>query len=159
MIYFFRIFVLIYKRRKWSFSSFVIFLISLTAFFLSVSSVALKERNNNCSQATFFSFFTFTFIKLRQLQILHFRTLYLIQERSNRDWILSRVATSVLCMRLLHVAAFSKKLRWLAQTKIISLKTQLHAVNARCKRLSQRSFITRKTLVNLQVLTRKKVKK
>jgi len=34
-------------------------------------------------------------------------------------------------MRLLHVAAFSKKLRWLAQTKVIALKTQLHAVNAR----------------------------
>jgi len=27
--------------------------------------------------------------------------------------------------------AFSKKLRWLAQTKVISLKMQLHAVNAR----------------------------
>jgi len=34
-------------------------------------------------------------------------------------------------MRLLHVVAFSKKLRWLAQTKVITLKTQLHAVNAR----------------------------
>jgi hypothetical protein len=31
-------------------------------------------------------------------------------------------------MRLLHVFAFSKKLRWLAQTKVITLKTQLHAV-------------------------------
>jgi len=30
-------------------------------------------------------------------------------------------------MRLLQVIAFSKKLRWLAQTKLISLKTQLHA--------------------------------
>jgi len=40
-------------------------------------------------------------------------------------------ATSVLRMRLLHVVAFSKKLRWLAQTKVITLKTQLHAVNAR----------------------------
>ncbi len=41
--------------------------------------------------------------------------------------ILSCVATSVLRMRLLHVFAFSKKLRWLAQTKVITLKTQLHA--------------------------------
>jgi len=43
-------------------------------------------------------------------------------------------------MRLLHAVAFSKKLRWLAQTKVISLKTQLHAVNACVKRLSQLSF-------------------
>jgi len=28
-------------------------------------------------------------------------------------------------MRLLHVVAFSKKLPWLAQTKVITLKTQL----------------------------------
>jgi len=33
-------------------------------------------------------------------------------------------------MRSLHVVAFSKKLRWLAQTKVITLKTQLHAVIA-----------------------------
>jgi len=33
-------------------------------------------------------------------------------------------------MRLLNAVAFSKKLRWLAQAKVISLKTQLHAVNA-----------------------------
>jgi len=43
-------------------------------------------------------------------------------------------------MRLLHVVVFSKKLRWLAQTKVITLKTQLHAVNASVKRQSQRSF-------------------
>jgi len=43
---------------------------------------------------------------------------------------LSCDATSVLRMRLLYVVAFSKKLRWLAQTKVITLKTQLHAVNA-----------------------------
>ncbi len=48
---------------------------------------------------------------------------------------LSCVATSVLRMRLLHVVAFSKKLQWWAQTKVITLKTQLHAVNARWKRL------------------------
>jgi len=40
----------------------------------------------------------------------------------------------------LHVIAFSKKLRWLAQTKVITLKTQLHAVNACWKRLSQLSL-------------------
>jgi hypothetical protein len=33
-------------------------------------------------------------------------------------------------MRLLHVVLFSKKLRWLAETKVITLKTQLHSVNA-----------------------------
>jgi len=43
-------------------------------------------------------------------------------------------------MRLLHVVAFSKKLRWLDQTKVITLNTQLHAVNARWKRLSQLSL-------------------
>jgi len=42
--------------------------------------------------------------------------------------------------RLLHVVAFSKKLRWSAQTNVITLKTLLHAVNARWKRLSQPSF-------------------
>jgi len=45
-------------------------------------------------------------------------------------------------MRLLHAVAFSKKLRWLTQTKVITLKTQLHAVNACIKRSSQRSFRT-----------------
>jgi len=53
----------------------------------------------------------------------------------------SCVATSVLRMHLLHAVAFSKKLRWLAQIKVITLKTQLHAVNARWKRLSQLSLI------------------
>ncbi len=43
-------------------------------------------------------------------------------------------------LRLLHVVAFSKNLRWLAQTKVITLKTQLHAVNARWKRLLQLSL-------------------
>jgi hypothetical protein len=42
--------------------------------------------------------------------------------------------------RFTHAFAFSKKLPWLAQTKVITLKTQLHAVNARWKRLSQLSF-------------------
>ncbi len=53
---------------------------------------------------------------------------------------LSCVATSVLRMRLLHAVAFSKKLPWLAQTKVITSKTKTHAVNARWKRLSQLSF-------------------
>jgi len=43
-------------------------------------------------------------------------------------------------MRILHAVAFSKYLRWLAKTKVITLKTQLHAVNARWKRLSQLSL-------------------
>jgi len=55
-------------------------------------------------------------------------------------FLLSCVATSVLRMRLLLMVAFLKKLRWLAQTKVFTLKTQLHAVNARWKRLSQLSF-------------------
>ncbi len=50
---------------------------------------------------------------------------------------LNCVSTSVLRMRLLHVVAFSKKLRWLAQIKGFTLKTQLDAVKARWKRLSQ----------------------
>jgi len=37
---------------------------------------------------------------------------------------LSCVATSVLRMRFLHVVMFSKNLRWLAQTKEITLKAQ-----------------------------------
>ncbi len=53
---------------------------------------------------------------------------------------LSCVATRVFSVRLLHAVAFSKKLRWLAQTKVITLKTQPHAVNACWKRVSQRSF-------------------
>jgi len=38
------------------------------------------------------------------------------------------------------VVAFSKKLRWLDQTKVISLKTQLHAVNACVKRSLRVTF-------------------
>ncbi len=53
---------------------------------------------------------------------------------------LSCIATSVLRMRLLHVVEFSKKLRWLAQTKVITLKMQLHAINANVKQLSQLSY-------------------
>jgi len=43
-------------------------------------------------------------------------------------------------MRLLHVVAFSKKLPWLAQTKVITLKMQQHAGNACVKRLLQCSL-------------------
>ena len=42
--------------------------------------------------------------------------------------------------RFTHAFAFSKKLPWLAQTKVITLKTHLHAVNACVKRSSQRSL-------------------
>jgi len=44
---------------------------------------------------------------------------------------LSCVAIRVYSVRLLYVVSFSKKLRWLAKTKVISLKMQQHAVNAR----------------------------
>jgi len=47
---------------------------------------------------------------------------------------------SVLRMRLLHEVAFRKILPWFEQTKVISLKTQPHTVNACVKRSSQRSF-------------------
>ncbi len=44
-------------------------------------------------------------------------------------------------MRLLHAVAFRRKcMRWFTQTKVTTLKTQLHAVNACVKRSSQRSF-------------------
>jgi len=53
---------------------------------------------------------------------------------------LSWVATVVFNERLLHAFSFLKKLPWFEPTKVISLKTQLHAVNACVKRSSQRSF-------------------
>jgi hypothetical protein len=53
---------------------------------------------------------------------------------------LSCVATRVFSVRSLHAVDFSKKLRWLALTKVITLETQLYAVNARWKRVPQRSF-------------------
>jgi hypothetical protein len=52
-------------------------------------------------------------------------------------------------MRLLHAVAFPKKLRWLKHTIVISLKTQLHAVNACVKRSSQCSL---KELILLVIL-------
>ncbi len=53
---------------------------------------------------------------------------------------LSCVATRIFSMRLLHAVAFSKKLSWFEPTNVITLKTQLHAVNARWKWLSHLSF-------------------
>ncbi len=43
---------------------------------------------------------------------------------------------------LLCLAFYQPCLRWLAQTKVITLKTQLHAIHERWKRMSQRSFTT-----------------
>jgi len=71
-----------------------------------------------------------------ELDLISWKVNYKEHWKETMTQILSCVATSVLRLRLLHVVAFSKKLRWLAQTKIITLKTQLHAVNARWKRLS-----------------------
>jgi hypothetical protein len=48
----------------------------------------------------------------------------------------SYVVTVVFDMRSLHAFAFSKLFPWLAQIRVITLKMQLHAVNARRKRLS-----------------------
>jgi len=42
--------------------------------------------------------------------------------------------------RFTHAVAFSKKFRCLTQTKVITLNTQLHAVNACVKRSLQRSL-------------------
>jgi len=53
---------------------------------------------------------------------------------------LSCVATVVFSVRFLHAIAFSKKLPWFEPTNVISLKMQLHAVNACVKRSLQRSF-------------------
>jgi hypothetical protein len=36
-------------------------------------------------------------------------------------------------MRLLHAVTFSKKLRWLVQAKVITLKTLMHAVKRMLK--------------------------
>ena len=43
-------------------------------------------------------------------------------------------------VRILHAVAFSKKLLWVAQTNVITLKTQMHAIHARWKRVSQLGF-------------------
>ena len=62
---------------------------------------------------------------------------------------LSWVATVVFNVRLLHAFSFSKKLPWFKPAKVISLKTQLHAVNACVKRSSQRSFTSFSPLISL----------
>ena len=41
------------------------------------------------------------------------------------------IATCVFNVRLLHAVAFSKKLLWLDQINVITLKTQTYAVNSR----------------------------
>jgi len=48
----------------------------------------------------------------------------------DRSYKLSWVATVVFSVRLLHAVAFSKKSPWFESIKVITLKTQLHAVNA-----------------------------
>jgi len=56
-------------------------------------------------------------------------------------WSWSCVATVVFNIRLLHAVAFSKKLPCFEPTNVINLKTQLHTVNARWKRLWQHSLM------------------
>ena len=64
--------------------------------------------------------------------------------------VLRLVATLVFNMRLLHAIAFSKKLLWLAQTNVISFKTQTHAVNASWKHVSQLGFnVVRTCILNV----------
>ena len=46
---------------------------------------------------------------------------------------------------LMHALAFSKKLLWLAQTDVIIMKSQTHAVNARWKCMWQLGFTFIKT--------------
>jgi len=96
------------------------------------------------NQGSFFKprkkFDTLHCILIRNFPIQKQKSMHRKVETACRNSALSCMATSVLRMRLLHVVAFSKILRWLAQTKVITLKTQLHAINACVKRLSQRSF-------------------
>jgi len=47
------------------------------------------------------------------------------------------IETRVFSVRLLHEVAFSMLLSWLSQTKVITLKTQTHAVNPRLKKFLQ----------------------
>ena len=54
--------------------------------------------------------------------------------------LLRLVAIHVFDVRLLQSFAFSKKLLWLAQTNVISLKTQIHSENTHWKRVSQFGF-------------------
>ena len=50
---------------------------------------------------------------------------------------------NVFNVRLLHAVAFSKKLHWLAQTNVITSKTQTHVLNARIKRTLKTRVATR----------------
>jgi len=61
-------------------------------------------------------------------------------QRSLKVVDLSRIATRIFSVCLMHAIASSKKLCWLVQTKVITLKMQPHAVNARWKRVSQCGF-------------------
>ncbi len=54
--------------------------------------------------------------------------------------VLSWVAAVIFIVRLLSGFAISKLFSWLAQTSVISLKTQMHAENALLKLLSQLRF-------------------
>ena len=51
----------------------------------------------------------------------------------NCDWNLRLVATRVFNVRLLHSFAFSKKLFWLPQTNVITLKMQTNTVENACR--------------------------
>ena len=64
----------------------------------------------------------------------------LLVVRLKENGLLRLVATRVFNVLLLHTVAFSKKLLWLTQTSVITLKTQTLAVNARYKRVSQLSL-------------------
>jgi len=82
--------------------------------------------------------------KWKLKQIVHFGwpiSINLIYGGQFRN--LSCVATVVFSVRLLHVIAFSKYLPWFEPTKVSTLKTQSHALNACVKRSSQRSFTIR----------------
>jgi len=69
-----------------------------------------------------------TFIKVRKLQERYNFMLCGVEIRVDHN-----------CVTV-HFSFQRNYLGWLTQTKVISLKTQLHAFNARWKRLSQRSF-------------------
>jgi len=112
---------------------------------------SLKSKARQCIPLTVLSIFVkfckcssstkvqssirFTFV----LQNLN-RTETCKTETTDRKIVLNCVATHVFSMRFMHEVAFLKYLPWFAQTSVITLKTQMHAVNARRKRLSQLSF-------------------
>jgi hypothetical protein len=69
--------------------------------------------------------------KWKKVEIGFFELARTFQVHFQNFCLLSRVATVVFNVRLLHAVVFSKQLRWLEPTKVITLKTQTHAVNAR----------------------------